>query len=66
VEVLYTLSATCDRHGNPSDAYIMSIGEGGQMSWVSDASFGPFDTWLDLLAFWRKSLSLDMDRRFVR
>jgi len=65
MDLEYRLVASVDKRGNPADAYVMSVTPGGQLRWVADTDFGPFDTWLDLMGWYRRVLSVDLDSRFT-
>lgn len=65
MELTYALSARVDKHGNPSDAYVLVSENSGQYRWVADTEFGPFDSWIDLVGWLRRQVSVDMDARFT-
>lgn len=37
-----------DERGTPLTGFILEEGETGQMAWLSDREFGPFDGYLDV------------------
>lgn len=65
MELTYKVNVECDRRGNPNTAYIAFQQDDGQLCWIADTEFGPFDTWIDLLHWVRRSMSLDLDGRFT-
>lgn len=65
MQLEFTLLATVDKSGNPSDAVIMKVDDKGQFSWFADTDFGPFDTWLDLVHWWRRQLSVALDTTYT-
>lgn len=57
MELTFHISADVDKQGNPERAYVTRINDTGQHQWLGDAEFGPFDTWIDLVTWWRRQLS---------
>jgi hypothetical protein len=65
METTYTISIEHDKNGNPVTGYILKSVGGGQQQWLADMEFSPFDAWWEAVAWVRRSMSVDMDRRFT-